>query len=107
MPILQQPHALFAADKTNSVLSSRPIADHTPSYAPFGFRLLSAAKSTIGFNGELLDATIREYLLSNGYRLHSPTLARFGGPDSLSPFDTGGINAYAYCLGDPRKCDRP
>jgi hypothetical protein len=26
---------------------------------------------------------------------------RFTGPDSLSPFGAGGINAYAYCSGDP------
>lgn len=26
---------------------------------------------------------------------------RFHAPDSESPFESGGINAYAYCLGDP------
>ncbi|MFC9753074.1 RHS repeat-associated core domain-containing protein [Streptomyces sp. NPDC056921] len=29
------------------------------------------------------------------------TLARFHSPDSLSPFGDAGLNAYAYCLGDP------
>jgi len=26
---------------------------------------------------------------------------RFLSPDTLSPFDEGGLNAYCYCLGDP------
>src|SRR5471032_2916159 len=26
---------------------------------------------------------------------------RFNSPDSLSPFWKGGVNAYAYCVGDP------
>nr|GFC79879.1 hypothetical protein [Tanacetum cinerariifolium] len=26
---------------------------------------------------------------------------RFNNPDSLSPFEAGGLNPYAYCLGDP------
>jgi hypothetical protein len=26
---------------------------------------------------------------------------RFNSPDSLSPFGEGGLNAYAYCIGDP------
>ena len=26
---------------------------------------------------------------------------RFNSPDQLSPFDAGGLNAYAYCSGDP------
>ncbi|WP_147458691.1 RHS repeat-associated core domain-containing protein, partial [Pseudomonas savastanoi] len=28
-------------------------------------------------------------------------LMRFNSPDSLSPFGKGGMNAYAYCAGDP------
>jgi len=28
-------------------------------------------------------------------------LMRFNSPDSLSPFGKGGVNAYAYCAGDP------
>ncbi|WP_238591846.1 RHS repeat-associated core domain-containing protein [Pseudomonas abietaniphila] len=36
-----------------------------------------------------------------GYRAFNPVLMRFNSPDSLSPFGEGGLNPYAYCLGDP------
>jgi len=39
--------------------------------------------------------------LGNGYRAFNPVLMRFNSPDSLSPFGRGGLNAYAYCVGDP------
>lgn len=54
-----------------------------------------------GFNGELLDDITGHYLLDNGYRAYNPVLMRFNSPDSLSPFGEGGLNAYAYCAGDP------
>ncbi|POD73867.1 RHS repeat-associated core domain-containing protein [Pseudomonas syringae group genomosp. 3] len=54
-----------------------------------------------GFNGELLDDITGHYLLGNGYRAYNPVLMRFNSPDSLSPFGKGGLNAYAYCGGDP------
>ena len=41
------------------------------------------------------------FLLGNGYRAFNPVLMRFNSPDSLSPFGKGGLNAYAYCVGDP------
>jgi hypothetical protein len=41
------------------------------------------------------------YLLGNGYRAFNPVLMRFNSPDNLSPFGKGGLNSYAYCLGDP------
>ncbi|RMN89816.1 hypothetical protein ALQ51_04245 [Pseudomonas cannabina] len=54
-----------------------------------------------GFNGELIDSVTGHYLLGNGYRAYNPILMRFNSPDSLSPFGKGGLNAYAYCAGDP------
>ncbi|POQ04291.1 MULTISPECIES: RHS repeat-associated core domain-containing protein [Pseudomonas syringae group] len=53
------------------------------------------------FNGELLDSITGHYLLGNGDRAYNPVLMRFNSPDSLSPFGKGGLNAYAYCGGDP------
>lgn len=53
------------------------------------------------FNGELLDPVTNLYHLGNGRRAYSPELMIFLSPDPLSPFDAGGINAYAYCHGDP------
>ncbi|WP_459203166.1 RHS repeat-associated core domain-containing protein, partial [Pseudomonas fragariae (ex Marin et al. 2024)] len=54
-----------------------------------------------GFNGERADPVTGHYLLGNGYRAFNPVLMRFNRPDSLSPFGRGGLNAYAYCQGDP------
>ena len=51
------------------------------------------------FNGHLLLSQL--YLLGNGYRGYSPVLMRFQSPDSFSPFGVGGLNCYAYCVGDP------
>ncbi len=67
-------------------------------YTPFGHRPQAEG---IGFNGELPDRLTGHYLLGNGYRAYNPVLMRFNSPDSLSPFGKGGINAYAYCAGDP------
>ncbi|MCX5509815.1 MULTISPECIES: RHS repeat-associated core domain-containing protein [Pseudomonas] len=53
------------------------------------------------FNGQAPEKLSGNYLLGNGYRTYSPTLLRFTSPDGLSPFGEGGLNAYAYCAGDP------
>ncbi|WP_414648257.1 RHS repeat-associated core domain-containing protein, partial [Cedecea sp.] len=55
----------------------------------------------LAFSGERLDPVSGTYHLGNGYRSYSPVLMRFTRPDSWSPFGAGGINAYAYCEGDP------
>lgn len=71
-------------------------------YSPYGFRPAEGGVfSLAGFNGEQLDPLTGLYLLGNGYRAYSPTLMRFLSPDNLSPFGAGGLNPYAYCLGDP------
>jgi RHS repeat-associated protein len=57
--------------------------------------------SLLGFNGERPDPVTGCYLLGNGYRAFNPVLMRFNSPDSWSPFGRGGLNAYAYCVGDP------
>lgn len=56
---------------------------------------------SLGFGGELLEPGTRYYLFGSGYRAYNPQLMRFNSPDDLSPFGRGGLNAYAYCLGDP------
>ncbi|MCW8336500.1 RHS repeat-associated core domain-containing protein [Vibrio paucivorans] len=55
----------------------------------------------LGFNGERKDPVTGCYHLGNGYRMYNPRLMRFHAADSMSPFGKGGINSYAYCLGDP------
>ncbi|KAL7892576.1 hypothetical protein HDV64DRAFT_289612 [Trichoderma sp. TUCIM 5745] len=71
---------------------------HYQEYLPYGS---SAGSSSIGFNGEWKDPITGWYHLGNGYRVYNPVLMRFHSPDPWTPFATGEINAYAYCLGDP------
>jgi RHS repeat-associated protein len=71
-------------------------------YTPYGYRAAEQAFSTLlGFNGQRLDPVTGHYLLGNGYRAFNPILMRFNSPDSISPFGKGGLNAYAYCEGEP------
>lgn len=72
---------------------------HLHAWAPYGSG--HPADRMPGFNGERVDPVSEEYHLGNGYRAYSPVLMRFRCPDDLSPFGAGGINAYAYCAGDP------
>lgn len=62
---------------------------------------LAILNNSIGFNGERRDPVTNLYHLGQGYRAYNPALMRFHAADNLSPFGAGGINAYAYNLGDP------
>lgn len=71
-------------------------------YTPYGYcPSPHVADSLLAFTGEPCDAVTGHYLLGNGYRAYNPQLMRFNSPDTMSPFDKGGFNAYAYCGGDP------
>ncbi|MDH1576406.1 RHS repeat-associated core domain-containing protein [Pseudomonas sp. GD03746] len=89
---------LLATDLQRTVVRS---GDALPRrYTPYGgFRPDDG--SWLGFSDAHLDHASGCYLLGNGHRAFSPALMRFGSPDRLSPFARGGLNAYAYCLGDP------
>ncbi|VVP05144.1 RHS repeat-associated core domain-containing protein [Pseudomonas silesiensis] len=94
---------ILATDQQRSVLttldSTRP---HTLAYTPYGHRIPeNGLLSLLGFSGERPDPVTGCYLLGNGYRAFNPVLMRFNSPESLSPFGEGGLNAYAYCVGDP------
>jgi RHS repeat-associated protein len=94
---------LLAIDLQRSVLcaldATRP---HPFSYTPYGHRApATGLLSLLGFNGERPDPVTGHYLLGNGYRAFNPVLMRFNSPDRRSPFNKGGVNAYAYALGDP------
>jgi RHS repeat-associated protein len=95
---------LLVTDQQRSVLH-RFKANHPPqpiAYSPYGHRPVgSGLLSLLGFNGERPDPVTGCYLLGNGYRAFNPVLMRFNSPDSFSPFEKGGINAYAYCGGNP------
>ncbi|WP_080956760.1 RHS repeat-associated core domain-containing protein [Pseudomonas sp. S13.1.2] len=68
-------------------------------YSPYGYH--SPSPGVLGFNGERPALITGYYHLGNGHRSYSTVLMRFLSADSLSPFAQGGLNAYAYCLGDP------
>ncbi|MCU1729795.1 RHS repeat-associated core domain-containing protein [Pseudomonas sp. 7P_10.2_Bac1] len=95
---------LLATDLSGSTISLvKPLHPvNNAVYSPYGYsRSLDSGGALVGFNGELPEALIGHYLLGNGHRAYNPVLMRFNSPDSLSPFSEGGINAYAYCSGDP------
>lgn len=90
---------LLGTDQQDSVLHADSAAI---AYSAYGHREVPAALPNVpGFNGEQPDPVTGHYLLGNGYRAYNPLLMRFNSPDSLSPFGKGGLNAYAYCAGDP------
>jgi len=89
---------ILHVDQANSVLNKVP--DKT-TYAAYGFFEAGQSTAILAFNGQRLDPLTRTYALGNGNRTYHPTLFRFSSPDLLSPFDQGGLNAYAYCNNDP------
>jgi len=94
---------LVAGDTKRSTLS---VLNHSQpasvTFTPYGYQpLMPGIHRVPGFNGERPDPLTGHYLLGNGYRAFNPILMRFNSPDRWSPFGKGGINAYAYCLGDP------
>ncbi|MBL0612088.1 RHS repeat-associated core domain-containing protein [Aeromonas jandaei] len=62
---------------------------------------LTIMTNFIGFNGERRDPVTGLYHLGKGERAYNPALMRFHAADSLSPFGDGGLNPYAYTLGNP------
>ena len=94
---------LLATDQQRSVLNVLNATQPNPlAYTAYGHRPSeSGLLSLLGFNGERPDPVTGCYLLGNGYRAFNPVLMRFNSPDSWSPFGMGGLNAYAYCDGDP------
>ncbi len=91
--------ALVATDPQHSVLRA---GESAIAYTPYGHHdQLMALAGLPAFNGQQPDPVTGHYLLGNGYRAYNPALMRFNSPDSLSPFGEGGLNAYAYCAGDP------
>ncbi|WP_407310832.1 RHS repeat-associated core domain-containing protein [Pseudomonas sp. nanlin1] len=100
MPTHRAP-TLLAVDRAQSVLQRFNQTGQRPSaYSAYG-DTPAPAMAPLGFNGQRRELGNGLYLLGNGHRAYSPVLRRFSAPDRLSPFDAGGLNAYAYCGGDP------
>jgi RHS repeat-associated protein len=94
---------LLATDQQRSVFNALDATQPNPlAYSPYGHRPAeNGLLSLLGFNGEQPDPVTGHYHLGNGYRQFNPVLMRFNSPDSWSPFGKGGLNAYAYCGGNP------
>lgn len=94
---------ILATNEQRSVLYAIEHGNVAPfAYSPYGHRVIGAdLQNLLGFNGERPDPVTGHYLLGNGYRAFNPSLMRFNSPDRFSPFGVGGLNAYAYCSGDP------
>lgn len=94
---------LLATDMKNSIMYVQDSAEKEEhAYTAFGHSTNLPSKRTLqGFNGEFIDRPLGAYQLGLGYRTYSPDLMRFQSPDSLAPFEEGGINCYTYCNGDP------
>ncbi|MCE7764527.1 hypothetical protein GQL56_17935 [Pseudomonas putida] len=93
---------LLATDDKGSVFTVTGVStDEVHTYSAYGNTPnMPSPESLLGFNGERPEQ-LGMYILGDGYRPYSPLLMRFLAADSLSPFGKGGINAYAYCAGDP------
>ena len=101
----QRASMLLGIDMQNStIVGVNPSA--STHYHPYG-ATPNDSPFLLGFNGEYRGCVSNTYLLGKGYRSYSPPMMRFQSPDSLSPFLQGGINAYAYCNGDPMNRSDP
>jgi RHS repeat-associated protein len=92
---------LWATDCHQSVLAwfdtNKPDNIKQQLYMPYGH----GQSDCFGFNGQWKDPITGWYHLGNGCRVYNPVLMRFHSPDQWSPFVSGEINPYAYCLNDP------
>ena len=69
-------------------------------YTPYGYHVVRG-RPLLAFAGEAVAQVAHCYLLGNGKRAYHTVQMRFLSPDAFSPFGRGGLNAYAYCTGDP------
>lgn len=94
----EQTAKILKVDQASSVLG---LPFDMATYSPYGFLESKKNAALIAFNGQCLDLSSHAYVLGSGHRLFSPVRMRFNSPDRLSPFDRGGLSAYAYCENDP------
>ena len=93
--------ALLMSDAHASVLQILT-RDNGRAYCAYGYHQpFGQVPALLAFNGECVEPQTGNYLLGNGNRTYSPVLMRFHSSDPYSPFEQGGLNTYAYCLGDP------
>lgn len=99
---------LLQVDRHHSILGSGSDSPgERRSYTAQGYQRDTTGSVLTGFNGQYLDLPTRGYVLGQGRRLYAPQRGSMCSPDPLSPFGEGGINAYAYCKGDPVNYEDP
>lgn len=91
--------SLLVSNAQRSVLRTQ--ASALDAFDCHGWRNASTPGPALGFNGQRPEPQMGRYHLGHGRRVYNPVLRRFHEPDKLSPFAAGGLNAYAYCQGDP------
>lgn len=92
----------LATDAQQSTANTVSKAQTSITYNPYGKDNCSSGNPLLPrFNGYCWLPSSIGYFLGNGHRLFNPCLMRFHSADSLSPFENGGINSYAYCNNDP------
>ncbi|WP_434770926.1 RHS repeat-associated core domain-containing protein [Pseudomonas entomophila] len=93
---------LLATDAQQSTVLGLSDSRTTLAYSPYGNDDCPTDTPVVSrFTGQPWLPSAVGYLLGNGHRLFNPALMRFYSADSWSPFEEGGINAYAYCENDP------
>lgn len=93
---------LLAADVQQSTVTVASENRTAFAYGPYGHDdRHSDARVISRVTGQPWLPSAVGYMLGNGHRLFSPAMMRFYSADSLSPFEAGGLNAYAYCHNDP------
>ncbi|KAF4561715.1 RHS repeat-associated core domain-containing protein [Pseudomonas shirazica] len=101
----QAPSAkMLRVDLANSVLG---IGSWPMAYSPYGYLATDRLEALLGFTGQRYDRVTQGNPLGAGRRFHSPGLMRLCTEDPSSPFGKGGLNSYAYCVGDPINRDDP
>lgn len=94
--------SIFQTDHQSSVIASiTEGVQEAIQFTPFGYTKPAEASRALGYTGQLCEKGLGWYMLGNGHRVYNPVLRRFHSADSLSPFDRGGINDYAYVLNNP------
>jgi len=100
--IMARSLSIFQTDHQSSVITSiTEGVQEAIQFTPFGYTKPAEASRAIGYTGQLCEKGLGWYMLGNGHRVYNPLLRRFHSADSLSPFDRGGLNAYAYVLNNP------
>lgn len=89
---------LLGCDSQGSVCLEAGDSVRRHRYTPHGAGAPEGAIA--GYTGEHCEPLTGWYIAA-GNRPYDPVLMCFLSPDSHSPFGRGGLNAYAYCSGDP------